>query len=111
VPLAFALSDSSAGRLVTPANQGRRLVQVVVRGRVQGVSYRAWIVTEAKTRGIDGWVRNRADGAVEAIIAGAPDAIDAMIAACGDGPSLALVTDVIAIEATEDPGAGFRIRA
>jgi len=92
------------------SGDARRQVQVVVRGRVQGVSFRAWIVTEAEQRAIDGWVRNRADGAVEAIMAGPTDAIDAMIDACREGPALALVTDVIALDTTETPDAGFRIR-
>jgi len=89
----------------------RRKAQVVVRGRVQGVSYRAWLVAQAETRGIDGWVRNRADGGVEAIVVGHADAIDALIEACREGPPLAVVTDVIAIDASEEPGSGFHIRA
>jgi acylphosphatase len=89
----------------------RQIVHVIVRGRVQGVSFRAWTVREAERRAIDGWVRNRADGAVEAVLAGPPDAVQELIEACRGGPPAAIVTDVIALSHSEDPGSGFRIRA
>jgi acylphosphatase len=62
------------------------IVHVVIRGRVQGVGYRAWIEYEARERGIAGWVRNRRDGAVEALFAGAQANVHAMIEACRQGP-------------------------
>ena len=65
--------------------------RVVIRGRVQGVGYRAWAEDTALINGIDGWVRNRADGAVEAVFAGTADAVASMIAACRQGPSSARV--------------------
>jgi acylphosphatase len=89
----------------------RRVTQIVIRGRVQGVSFRAWTQGEAVRLGLDGWVRNRADGGVEVIIAGPADAVDAIIETLRQGPPLAVVTDLIAIEAAETPGAGFHIRA
>jgi acylphosphatase len=60
--------------------------QVSVRGRVQGVGYRAFVEHEAIERGLGGWVRNRRDGAVEAVFAGAEGAVNAMIEACRRGP-------------------------
>ena len=48
--------------------------RVVISGRVQGVWYRGWVVDEALARGLDGWVRNRRDGTVEAVFQGAPAA-------------------------------------
>ena len=60
---------------------------VVIRGRVQGVGFRAWTEYTALERGLQGWVRNRRDGAVEALFAGPPDAVAAMITACNQGPS------------------------
>ena len=60
---------------------------VVIRGRVQGVGYRAWAEYTALERGLEGWVRNRRDGSVEAVFAGPPEAVAAMIAACRHGPS------------------------
>ena len=61
-------------------------VRVVIRGRVQGVGYRAWTEYEAGERGIAGWVRNRRDGAVEALFAGTEHDVGAMIQACRRGP-------------------------
>ncbi len=69
-------------------------VRVVISGRVQGVWYRGWIVDEARTRGLDGWVRNRRDGTVEAVFQGAPEAVAEMVAACWRGPPMAHVVAV-----------------
>ena len=59
---------------------------IVVHGRVQGVGYRAFVEVEALTRGIEGWVRNRRDGSVEAVFVGDADPVAAMIEACRAGP-------------------------
>ena len=67
---------------------------VTIRGRVQGVGYRAWVDHKARKQNLEGWVRNRRDGAVEALFAGREDVVTAMIAACRRGPSLARVDDV-----------------
>ena len=64
---------------------------VTVRGRVQGVGYRAWVDHEARAKNLEGWVRNLRDGRVEAVFAGAEDVVMAMVAACRRGPSLARV--------------------
>ena len=64
---------------------------VVVRGRVQGVGFRAWTEYSALERGLEGWVRNRRDGSVEAVFSGAPEAVAAAIDACRRGPSGARV--------------------
>ena len=67
---------------------------VTIRGRVQGVGYRAWVEHEATARDLEGWVRNRRDGSVEAVFAGPADVVAAMIAACRRGPSSARVDGV-----------------
>jgi acylphosphatase len=59
---------------------------VNVRGRVQGVGYRAWTEDEALARGLEGWVRNRVDGSVEALFVGPAEAVAAMVEACRQGP-------------------------
>lgn len=69
-------------------------VHVIVEGRVQGVGFRAWVVREAKAKGLAGWVRNRADGSVEAVFSGEDQAVRAMVEACGQGPRLAVVRAV-----------------
>ncbi len=68
--------------------------RVVVHGRVQGVGFRYAIARAADARGVAGWVRNRADGAVEAVFEGAPDAMDSLVRFCGEGPRGAEVTSV-----------------
>ena len=67
---------------------------VLVRGRVQGVGYRAWTEMAARERGLGGWVRNRRDGAVEALFAGDETAVEAMLALCRGGPPAARVDDI-----------------
>jgi acylphosphatase len=71
-----------------------RVVHVFVSGRVQGVGFRNWTLETARGLGLRGWVRNRRDGAVEALFSGPPDGVAAMLAACQRGPSAARVTDV-----------------
>jgi acylphosphatase len=59
---------------------------VIVRGRVQGVGFRAFVEHHARQRNLEGWVRNRRDGTVEAVFAGPVHAVDGMIGACKAGP-------------------------
>ena len=68
--------------------------RLTIRGRVQGVGYRHWAMTAGLRLGITGWVRNRTDGSVEALIVGDDAAIGAMIDACRRGPAGARVDDV-----------------
>jgi len=82
-----------------------RLVRI--RGRVQGIGYRAWVEHQASARGIEGWVRNRREGSVEALFAGPEDVVADMIAACRRGPSSARVADV-AEEAANLDALGLR---
>jgi len=71
-----------------------RVVHVFVTGRVQGVGFRNWAMDTARGLGLRGWVRNRRDGAVEALFSGPPDTVASMIEACRRGPSAARVSDV-----------------
>ena len=59
---------------------------MIARGRVQGIGYRAFVSDEAQMRRIEGWVRNRRDGTVEAVFSGPAEMVDGMIAACRKGP-------------------------
>ena len=61
---------------------------------VQGVWYRGWTVEQATARALDGWVRNRHDGSVEAMFSGPEDVVDGMVDACWQGPRLARVEAV-----------------
>jgi acylphosphatase len=78
-----------------------------IRGRVQGVSYRAFVEREALKRGVEGWARNRRDGSVEAVLAGPPDTVEALIEACRRGPFNARVD---AIDQREGTDAEFALR-
>ena len=71
-----------------------RAKRVVITGRVQGVGYRDWMVVQARTLGVAGWVRNRADGAVEALVYGEVDAVEELLRACRRGPRLASVSRI-----------------
>ncbi|MBI1203769.1 MAG: acylphosphatase [Rhodopseudomonas sp.] len=70
------------------------IVHVIARGRVQGVGYRAFVEREALKRGLEGWVRNRRDGTVEAVFKGEPDKVEDMIDACQRGPFTAQVEGI-----------------
>ncbi len=73
-------------------NEARHVIRhIVLRGRVQGVGFRAFVEREALKRGLEGWVRNRRDGAVEALFAGPPTVVAEMIEVCRRGPFSARV--------------------
>jgi acylphosphatase len=67
-------------------NTAHMVRRVVIQGRVQRVGYRAWTEHMALQRGLEGWVRNRSDGTVEAVFAGPASAVEGMIEACRGGP-------------------------
>lgn len=85
-----------------------KTVQVRIVGRVQGVGYRAWAEAAARSRGLNGWVRNRRDGSVEALVAGANDKVDDMLAYLWQGPAASRVERVDAEPAAEPMQLGFR---
>lgn len=75
--------------------------RIRVHGRVQGVGFRFFVERKARELGLTGWVRNRYDGSVEAVVQGSPEAVDAMIAAARRGPRAA---EVSALEVEEADG-------
>jgi acylphosphatase len=84
---------------------------VRVRGRVQGVFFRAETRDRARSLGLEGWVSNEPDGSVEAVFEGAPDRIDSMLEWCRRGPRGAEVEDVeVAWEQPEGGLGGFSLR-
>jgi acylphosphatase len=85
-------------------------VRVLVTGRVQGVFFRATCASEARRRGVGGWVRNVPGSRVEAVFEGPEDAVEAMVAWCRRGPELARVEEV-QVRAEEPIGErNFRVR-
>jgi acylphosphatase len=86
--------------------------RIVVRGRVQGVGFRYAALEVAQVAGVAGWVRNRRDGTVEALVQGDPPAVETVVAWCRHGPPAARVTGVDVAEAPPDPScASFALRA
>lgn len=85
-----------------------RSARLRITGRVQGVGYRAWVMQEARRLGLRGWVRNRSDGSVEALVTGADDAVAVMIESCYEGPMAARVREVAVSDAEDDGSDGFR---
>jgi acylphosphatase len=86
-----------------------RRVRVRISGRVQGVFFRATCAEEARSRGLAGWVRNAADGAVEAEFEGGDDQIGEMLGWCRHGPPAARVADVEVADLDPVGEEGFRI--
>lgn len=90
----------------------RRVVRVLISGRVQGVGYRDWTVATAVSHGLTGWVRNRRNGQVEALFVGPDEAVGRMLEACRRGPGAARVDAVEILDLdlgdTTPPTPGFR---
>lgn len=84
-------------------------LRIRVAGRVQGVWFRAWTKREAETLGLSGWVRNCADGSVEALAAGPEPRVRELVAALHRGPEAARVRDVSVAPADPPAEPGFRI--
>jgi acylphosphatase len=83
--------------------------RLTVRGRVQGVGFRNYIEYKAAELGVSGWVRNRLDGSVEAVVHGAPEAVTAIIECAQRGPRAAQVTAVEVGEA-DDSYTAFTVK-
>jgi acylphosphatase len=90
-------------------------VRLMVRGRVQGVGFRQFVAEEAQAHGLRGWVRNRRDGAVEALVVGSEDTIAVFSEVVQRGPGSAAVEQLVAEKADEKelslrrPGEAFSI--
>lgn len=80
-----------------------RAKRLVLRGRVQGVGYREWMQEQARGLGVAGWVRNRPDGTVEALVHGEAAAVEELLRRCRHGPRLAVVDRIE--EEWAEPGA------
>lgn len=82
--------------------------RLIIAGRVQGVGYRHWMVTQARALGLNGWVRNRADGSVEALVEGPEPAVEELLRACRGGPRLAVVDSIVEDLAEPPDELGFQ---
>lgn len=81
-----------------------------IEGSVQAVGYRYFAMEEARRLGLDGWIRNRSDGTVEALASGATQAVEAFVAVCMRGPTGARVTNVDMHAADPPAERGFHRR-
>jgi acylphosphatase len=89
---------------------GTRAVHVLIKGFVQGVGFRAWTERQANALGVSGWVRNTADGNVEAVFSGPANAVDTMLAVCKEGPRGARVERVEVLGPAGEISGPFEIR-
>jgi len=87
-----------------------RTVHIRAEGRVQGVGYRAFVEREAVHLGLLGWVRNRTDGSVEAVLQGTSSAVEEMLALCRRGPPASRVDRVQIIGEGSGAFEGFEVR-
>jgi acylphosphatase len=93
-------------------NEHEKAIRMVVSGTVQGVGFRAWTHHQAELHGLEGWVRNRRDGTVEAVLCGPAALVDTVLKACEAGPRGARVEHVAVEPASPDDldhakGSGF----
>ncbi|MGH6865194.1 MAG: acylphosphatase [Methyloceanibacter sp.] len=91
------------------AAENRRTVTVRIEGRVQGVYYRAWTERAARLLGLDGWVKNRGDGSVEAVFSGQPKQVEEMLRRCAEGSPDAKVMSVTVTDEGGAPPSGFKV--
>ncbi len=94
--------------------EDEKIVAMRIEGHVQGVGFRAFVQREAERLGITGWVRNRANGVVQALFAGSASAVAAIIEACRRGPAHARVNALDVAEADRTalktlPASGFHL--
>ena len=82
--------------------------RLIIRGRVQGVGFRVWMVEKARELGVSGWVRNRIDGSIEALVAGDTAAVEELLRLCRRGPRMAEVVSIEEDLADPPDHFGFR---
>jgi acylphosphatase len=88
----------------------RRAVRLTIKGRVQGVGYRAWAVDAALRLELDGWARNRRDGSVEILAIGSDTSLERLAETCWRGPPAAIVRQVEQEYVLDDGSVGFDVR-
>ena len=88
----------------------QKAILATVSGRVQGVGYRYWLRQQAESGGVNGWVRNQRNGAVEAYFAGDSGRVEDLLALCRRGPAGAQIDGIDVRETPDEDVSGFRIR-
>ena len=85
-------------------------LRVRIEGFVQAVGFRNFVIHEANRLGLDGWVRNRSDGTVEALISGSTKLVESFVAACMKGPEGSLVKNIDLFKSEPPEEKGFHRR-
>ena len=93
-----------------PTPDRRETWRLIIHGRVQGVGYRQWLKRQAPKHDINGWVRNRSDDTVEALLRGRKHDVHNLIAQTLNGPKNADVHEVTVTRSDVKPHSGFRVR-
>jgi acylphosphatase len=97
-------------RQVRMAGEEIATLKLRVEGLVQGVGYRAFATFQARELGLQGWVRNRSDGTVEALVSGRTQDVETFVAACARGPAGSRVTNIDLHSAEPPAKSGFEFR-
>ncbi len=90
--------------------EGQKAVRLIITGRVQGVCFRYWTMQNANQLSLDGWVRNRSDGSVEALLVGEKLHVEDMMHRCEEGPPTAKVDKIDVSEAIGITARGFVLK-
>ena len=98
------------GRDESTGSRVRRSLRILIEGRVQGVGFRSYVELQARGLGLDGWVRNRRDGGVEAVIGGPADRVERMLQLCRAGPAHGRVDMLRILDDGADAAPGFEVR-
>jgi acylphosphatase len=85
-------------------------LRVRIEGFVQAVGFRNFVINEATRLGLDGWVRNRSDGAVEALVSGDTKLVESFVASCMKGPEGSIVKNIDLFKSDPPEEKGFRRR-
>ena len=90
-------------------SSSRRSLHILIEGRVQGVGFRAYVDLQARSLGLEGWVRNRRDGGVEAVFMGPRETVDHMLVLCRSGPVHARVDMLRILDESAAAEPGFKV--
>jgi acylphosphatase len=85
-------------------------LRMKIEGFVQAVGFRNFVIEQARALNLDGWVRNRSDGTLEALISGSTKSVEALVAACTRGPAGSKVTSIDLHKAEPPEEKGFHRR-
>ena len=103
------MTRKQEGRALTETSD-KRTVRIRIEGRVQAVGFRDWMRQAARALGLTGWVRNRRDDSVEAVISGDAALVDDLLELCRRGPPLAQVAEVTVLAEEDGTFSTFEIR-